>query len=403
MGENVFSLVDASESNFLFPILDTRSGPVWCAENAVYALRRHPHLKNKIRFDEFYRKEMIVEPFGFCESKTGRYPREITDADLTELEMFFNRCHMTGASRRLTADATTKVARENSFDPLIDHINALTWDGTPRLDRWLSTYLMALDTPLNREYGKRFLISMIARGLDGGCKSDCLLVLEGKQGCGKSTAAAILGGPYFSDQVANLSSKDSSMSLRGYWVIELAEMAATFTKPEVLKGFISRQVESFRPPYGTRPVSEPRRCVFIGTTNKSDWLTDETGGRRFWPVAVGEVDLEALRHDRDQLLGEAKDAYLKGETWELPESFWQESSETTSDRYDEHPWTNGVADALIGKTTVTTSYLLGQVGVSIGEQNAAKSRDISKIMTRLGWVTCRVRISGKQSRAWKEG
>jgi predicted P-loop ATPase len=165
--------------------------------------------------------------------------------------------------------------------------------GTPRIGTWLIDYcgVESHEVSANayvRAVGEKFLISAIARVMDPGCKVDHVLILEGPQGIGKSTLGRILAGDdWFSDQLADMGSKDASMQLRGVWIVELSELDA-LNRAEMAraKAFLSQQRERFRLPYGKRIIDAPRQCVFIGTTNSDTWMKDETGGRRFCPCGA---------------------------------------------------------------------------------------------------------------------
>jgi predicted P-loop ATPase len=213
-------------------------------------------------------------------------------------------------------EAVQSVAYEQRFHPILRWLEGLQWDGTPRLDKWLSAYLGTPNTPLTRAIGRKFLISAVARVYKPGCKVDHMLIPEGKQGAQKSKALrALVGDDWFTDQLSDLGTKDASQDLRGTWVIELSELAAMQGREiERVKGYVSRQIDRYRPSYGRRAIDVPRQCVFIGTTNDDEYLPDSTGNRRFWPITCTTIDVDAIAHDRAQLWAEAVAAYHAGET-----------------------------------------------------------------------------------------
>jgi predicted P-loop ATPase len=265
--------------------------------------------------------------------------------------------------------AVTNYARRNKFHPVRDYLDSLQWDGVDR-STWLHLYCGADDTEINQTCGFLFVISMVARIYKPGCKADYMLVLEGDQGRTKSMICAVLGGAWFSDSMPEVTAgKDASMHLRGKWLCEIPELHA-FNRAETthLKSFISRQHERYRPPYGRMEVEEPRQCVFIGTTNKDAYLRDETGGRRFWPVKLGTVNIDALKANRDQLMAQALAAFKDGKQW-WPDRTWELENlvPLQESRYDaDDAWEEPIAEFLVGKHEISFSDILDVLEFSTG-------------------------------------
>lgn len=220
------------------------------------------------------------------------------------------------------------VAHKHSYDPLANHLLGLAWDGENRVDTFLERYFGAI-TELNgeditrhvRRVSRCFLVQAVARALSPGCQADHVLVLEGLQGLGKTSALRILGGPWFCGTAMDIGSKDSRMLAAYSWIIELAELASVRRADNLtLKNFFTTTQDDFRPPYGRSMEKSPRRCVFVGSTNDEQYLTDPTGNRRYWPIACGTVDLEALTADRDMIWAEAVALYQAGVKWYLSKS-----------------------------------------------------------------------------------
>jgi hypothetical protein len=247
--------------------------------------------------------------------------------------------------KSIAADAIEVIARSNSFHPIADYLNGLRWDGTSRLDLWLPNYLGAPDSPYTRAVGPRWMISGVARIFVAGAKVDSVLILKGPQGKRKSMALAELAGPeFFSDHISALGSKDSLQELLGIWIVEMAELASLRRSGlDQMKAFLTTRIDHFRPSYGRRVMNVPRSNIFAGSVNDTNFLEDETGARRFWPVPCGEIDIPALKRDRDQLWAEAVRRYRDHEPW------WIDSDELSAvveDVQEDH-YVPGIWDELI--------------------------------------------------------
>ncbi len=242
-------------------------------------------------------------------------------------------------------EAIMSIAYINKFNPVIDYLNGLEWDGKERCHKLFTIGFPCTDPrPYLREVGLRFLISAVARARDPGCKVDSMPVVCGRQGVGKSSGArALFGDDWFSDaSLPDLRNKDAAIILRGTWCHEYAELAGMgMADVSTLKAFLSRQTDAYRPPYGKVSERHPRRCVFFGTVNEGGYLRDTTGGRRFWPLQLNDnakVNIDWLTRLRDQLWAEADVRYSLDEEWWLEEEAWALAMERAAEETVEDPW-----------------------------------------------------------------
>jgi predicted P-loop ATPase len=374
-------------------VCDDRGRIVPNLANLLVALRAAPELIDVFAFDEMIRapilmKDLPIAPRG-ARANNEPLPRSVRDTDVSQLQEWLQHMGMPRIGKDQTHQAVDQRAQERAFHPVRDYLDGLHWDRKPRLNTWLADYLGANPTDYAAGIGRMFLVAMAARIYKPGCKTDYMLVLEGEQGVGKSWVCRALAGEWFSDSLPDIRDKDGAQHLRGKWLIEIAELAAVGpAEAEVLKAFISRSEERYRPSYGRKEVIEPRQCVFIGTTNKSIYLKDETGARRFWPVKVGKIDIEALNRDRDQLFVEAVAAYRAGEQWWPDAEFERRHIKPEQEaRYEADPWEQAILEyvAPFSRVRVTDIARDALHSESIGKIGTADQTRIAGVLVQKGW------------------
>jgi len=334
---------------------------------------------------------MLTKPIPTSrEPKSKFQPRPMRDSDITHARRWFaSALGLYRAPKNDVAEAMLAAALENSIDPVRLYLEGLSWDGLKRIDKLLIDYAGAMDTDFNRKVGKLWMISAVARIYDPGCKADCALILESPQGIGKSTFLETLASKeWFHDGLPDLHSKDAAAGLRGKWIIELPELSAMRRSDvEAVKAFLSRTTERFRPAYARTEVIEPRRCVFAGTTNRSDYLVDDTGGRRFWPVPVSNINISNLQRDRDQLWAEAVFCFKQPEAkWWLDPSDEIVAANLIMQRATDDPWEAAVVNYIEKLSEVSTREILDSLGIPLSNQTKSDSMRVASIITRRSWV-----------------
>jgi Virulence-associated protein E len=313
------------------------------------------------------------------------------------------------------SEAAATLCIENSFNPVLNYVDGLTWDGVPRLDTWVVRYLGAEDTPFNRAVGRIMLTAAVRRVRRPGTKFDQIIVFEGSQGSQKSTAVEVLAGKEnFSDQtILGKAEKEQQELCAGVWLYEIADLAG-MRKAEIdqTKAFASRTYDRARPAYGRYVVSQPRTCAFIATTNNSDYLKDDTGNRRFWPLRTGTIDIDALRRDRDQLWAEAAHYEATGVSIVLPQNLWADAAVQQEARREPDPWEAALADVQGTLSTnpvngapeyrVLTDELFIRLGIPTKDRNDFMAKRIARCMSHLCWTKPdkSIRIGGKQGRGF---
>ena len=303
-------------------------------------------------------------------------------------------------------DAVEQLCVKNKFNPVLDYLDALKWDDTPRLERWLISYLGAEDTKLNREFGRLALIAAVRRVRRPGTKFDPIIVLEGPMGTQKSMAIEVLAGSEnFSDQtILGVRDREAQELLAGIWLFEIAELSnIRRTEVEHIKAFASRTVDRARPAYGRTRIDQPRRCVLFATTNNDQYLKD--ADRRFWPVKTTTIDIAALKRDRDQLWAEAS-AQEPGASIVLQQELWGTAQIEQKARQEHDPWDDKLISVVgtieEGEERVSSVDLLEiALGIHISKQRDIDYKRLGRCMRRLGWDGPRLlRISNEVQRGY---
>ena len=369
--------------------------------NAVTALRFAPEWAGVLAFNEFSLQVHGLKSPPWSGTPTGTRWKD------QEIRLTCNWLQHRGilVSPDVTGQAIETVARDRSYHPVREYLNGLHWDGRKRLDNWLSTYLGVEPSAYVQGVGARWLISAVARIERPGAKVDCALIAEGPQGILKSTSIKTLcpDPSWFTDEIAELGSKDSAMQVSGVWIIEIAELDS-MARSEVskIKAFMSRSTDRFRPPYGKHVIDAARQSVFFGSVNSDSYLRDETGNRRFWPVRCTDIKIDELARDRDQLWGEALIRFRANEKWWLDSKELNDAAaEEQAARFDSDIWEEPIArwldqeqpDQVTVLRVLTAAVRKAQEHCQPADKNRA-----ARCLTALGWE--RRKLGPRGARFW---
>ena len=325
-----------------------KGAPAQTIENVVTILQHDPALADCVALNEMDHNIVARRSLPWREVKGAS---QWTDADDAALRYYLERTYGI-ASKDKIFDAVNVVAGRNAFHPVREYLDSCTWDGVPRVETLLVDYLGAEDNAYTRAVTRKALVAAVARIYRPGCKFDYMLTLRGRQGLGKSAIIAKLGGQWFSDTFSTMQGKEAYEQVMGVWLMEVGELAGMRkAEAETIKLYISKQTDRFRPAYGRRLQEFPRQCIFIGTTNETQFLRDSTGNRRFWVVDTPNTparDLWAeLTPEKVRLIwGEAVNLYRSGEELYLPRELEAVAREVQEAYEEENPKAGIVSEYL---------------------------------------------------------
>jgi putative DNA primase/helicase len=384
-----------SENNSVKPIL----------ANALILMRQSV----KLAYDEFANAITFLEPAPW-----GNKAPVWQDIDDSQASDWLQHRNVT-VKAPVVNEAAAILARETTIHPVRDWLASLKWDGTPRIESWIVDLLGVPDTQYARLVSERWLIQAVARVMRPGIKAESVLILEGPQGTYKSTALRALanghlesdrGVQWFSDSLPSIGHDEIATHLQGIWIFEIAELEAIRGRAWTdTKKFFSIQQDRFRAKYGRNIQKVNRQQVFAASTNEPKWAGDPTGARRFWPVKPGNILIDKLLAERDQLWAEAAFKYNEGVIFHFPQDQRDIANAEQMQRYEEDVWQLPVAKWLreyersmeyMGHCAAS-EILSGACGMPRSQQDRADGFRLATIMRRLGWES----VAGPDGEVWR--
>lgn len=372
--------------------------PKGTLQNVSTILLNDPRWSGRIRWNEFSAAvELHYTPVA---------PREVVRAadefdTYTAIWLADNYLRMAVPTARVT-EAVYAIAKRHSYHPVRSYLRGLRWDGVSRMGGFFAERLGVEANNLTEAISSCFLRSCVARVLRPGCKVDTMPILLGRQGAFKSSALRALAvrPEWFADTRLDLASKDLFEQLQGRWIYEIAELDAFKGRENSrIKALLSSQEDNYRRPYGHHAISVARQVVFAGTTNEDEFLTDQTGSRRFWSVKVGTIDLEGIVRDRDQLWAEAVASFDAGDPWWLSGELAAEAEMANDEHRNADAWEPRIEFYLVGKHDVTIDEILDQcIRKPADSWNQSDKTRVATTLKALRWTRHK---TGTTIRAWR--
>ena len=359
------------------------------------------HYGDKLRLNEMTGKPEF--------SRNGEW-KEWNDTEESRMRSYFESTYSMYSQNKMT-DALMIYFSNHKVNPLLDILNSLKWDGKPRVEQFLHDVMKCEDSEYTRECSRLIFAGGIHRAYNPGCKFDDMIVLIGDQGTGKSTVTRWLNiDEQFYQEIKTINGKEGIEAIRGVWIGEVSElMAMTRVKEaEAVKAYITSQKDSYRPPYQKNVQTIPRRCVFIGTTNNPQFLTDKTGNRRFYPVKVNSDGYKLLDNEKPvreyirQAWAEAVQLYKEGKLQPFARKEVLEQIRAAQEAAMEDDWRIGAIEQYLEDAkkrpndTVTVIELWHNAlnEPSESKPGRADSIAITQIVTAIpGWTRCSMKIN----------
>jgi predicted P-loop ATPase len=365
--------------------------PLVCPANAAKILTLHPEMMGVLVFDTRVGNFRFMRPAPW---QRGAHPF-LSSADAACVGTWLTDVTGVPFNAAIAHEAITSLRESlHQFDGVSTYLEAVQWDGLPRLDTWLIDYASAPDSDYVRAVGSITLIAAAARALRPGCKADTVLILEGSQGRKKSSLIQALcaDASWFAEHEGALSGRDKDAVMQivqGPWLVELGELAGlSKAETNTIKQFVTRKVDRLRTPYGRVVEDFPRKTLFIASTNEGEYLRDTTGNRRWLPVSVGNCYPVQLAAVRDQLWAEAVHRLRAGERWWLEDADLlvaaaeEQAARMETDILDER--LSGYLQTI--KQPFCLLEVFGHLGIDAANPNSHETRRLKGAILRAGFV-----------------
>jgi putative DNA primase/helicase len=354
--------------------------------NVHLILSNHKAWQGVIAQDDFAGRVVKRKVPPFQQGELGEW----SDMDDIRCVLWLSQAYGIAVRQDIVMSAVLLVADQHHYHDVREYLEGLVWDGTPRVRAWPARYLHVGDSEYVQLAGMKWMIAAVARVMQPGCKADNVLILEGKQGWGKSTALEVLAGkPWYTNSPIRIGEKDTYAVMAGKWIIELAELdSLNKSDSSAAKSFFATETDRFRNFYGKRAIDVHRQGVFAGSVNFDTYLKDESGNRRYWPIRVGgPVDIEALRRDRDQLWAEAVHLYRKRVIWHVTEDERPLFEIEQTERYEGDVYEDKIARAIEYSSRTTMEEILADVlKLDTSKWTLPEQRRVGKALKSLGWM-----------------
>jgi predicted P-loop ATPase len=340
--------------------------------------------------------------------------KPVTDDHIREISFWLqSRVNQEWTKERLW-DAVITAAKENTYNPLVAYLTKqITWSGEDSIQRMVDL-MQPLDSVAG-VYMKRWLISAVRRALLPGSVAQLMLILVGPQGIGKSFWARDIcpfnDQGYFIEDFNAKVTRDEKMKIRGAWIVEMSELKGMREANMIsLKSFLTTREDSYRVPWGKAPLIVPRRCVFIGTTNETHFLRDETGERRFMIIESmtrkGQTwNLNQMADLRDDIWAQAMYLNSQNEPSYLYGREAEQQAENNKLYAEVDPWTDAILSVATRLPEVANAWALIKATfdldlLKLEHVDQRTERRVTAILQTDGWLTRIVKRDGKSKRVW---